>query len=131
MVGISHGLAREEEEQDLRTIESEYLGDRGEFLVGVREGQVVAMGGFRLKDPGVAELKRLRIAPDCQGSGIGSKLLAALEAEAIGRGIRMLVLETSARREATLAFWARRGYLETGRGLYGTEAVVMFEKQLS
>jgi GNAT superfamily N-acetyltransferase len=130
MVGISHGLAREDEEQDLGNIESEYLGDRGEFLVGVRDKRLVAMGGFSLTEPEVAELKRLRIAPDCQGAGIGSELLAALEAEALRRGVRTLVLETSARREATLAFWTRRGYLETGRGLYGTEAVVMFEKHL-
>jgi GNAT superfamily N-acetyltransferase len=130
MVGISHGIDQQAEERDLRAIEAEYLSARGEFLIGFQDERLVAMGGFRLTRPGIAELKRLRIAPSLQGSGIGSQLLVALETEALARGIGTLVLETSARREGTLAFWRRRGYLETGRGLYGTEAVVYFEKQL-
>ena len=128
LVGISHGYPQEEEERDIRSINSEYFSIGGEFLIGFVEDHLVAMGGFKIVGDGVAELKRMRIAPEFQGRGIGSALLKRLEALAREKKIRKLVLDTAASRPKTLSFYRRHGYVQIGKGLYGTEATVGFEK---
>lgn len=130
LVGISHGYSQEKEESDIRSIDSEYIMNGGEFLIGFMEGQLVAMGGFRIIGDGVAELKRMRIAPELQGQGIGSALLDRLEELAREKKLRKLVLDTAASRQKTLSFYRRHGYVLLGKGMYGTQATVCFEKVL-
>jgi hypothetical protein len=48
MEGISHGYSQEDEENDIRLIESIYLDSGGEFLIGFSDGKLVAMGGFKI-----------------------------------------------------------------------------------
>jgi GNAT superfamily N-acetyltransferase len=92
------------EASDLMDIEAVYLDTGGEFLVGLLGGEVVAVGGFKLRGHGVAELKRMRVAKELQGQGIGSRLLAELERRARDCGITQLTLETAKARPLTLEF---------------------------
>jgi GNAT superfamily N-acetyltransferase len=131
LVGISHGYPQEEEESDIRRIGAEYLSSGGEFLVGFVENQLAAMGGFRIVGEGVAELRRMRIAPELQGRGIGSALLERLETLAHEKMIRRLILETAASRPKTLAFYRGHGYVQVKEGRYGTQVTVAFEKDLA
>lgn len=55
------------------------------------------------------EVARFAVAPDLQGRGIGTALLAAVEAAA-PPGIRTLWLTTGARSEPTLRLYERSGY---------------------
>ena len=48
-------------DDDLRAIGAAYLMAGGEFLVGVLDGDVVAIGGLQRLSPHVAEVKRLRV----------------------------------------------------------------------
>jgi hypothetical protein len=48
-------------DDDLRSIRATYLDAGGEFLVGVLDGDVVAMGGLRRVSETVAEVKRMRV----------------------------------------------------------------------
>jgi GNAT superfamily N-acetyltransferase len=130
LVGISHGFSQEEEEADLQAIEAVYLRGGGEFFIGLLEGRLVAMGGFRMTGQGIAELKRMRIATDLQGRGIGGALLALLEKTAGERGIGKLTLESAASRPNTLSFYKKHGYSQVGESHYGTQATVCFEKVL-
>jgi GNAT superfamily N-acetyltransferase len=130
LAGVSHGYPQEEEESDIRSIASEYLSDGGEFLIGFVDNQLVAMGGFRIVSEGVAELRRMRIAPELQGRGIGSALLERLETLAHEKKVRRLILETAASRPKTLAFYRRHGYVQVGEGRYGIQATIAFEKVL-
>jgi hypothetical protein len=50
-------------DDDLHEIEAAYLRSGGEFLVGVLDGKVVAMGTLRRISPGKAEIKRMRVGP--------------------------------------------------------------------
>jgi GNAT superfamily N-acetyltransferase len=130
LVGIVHGYAQHEEERDLREIDTVYLRGGGEFLIGLDGGRLVAMGGFKIFGGGVAEVKRVRILPEVQGRGIGSALLARLEAIARERRIRKLVLDSAASRPKTLQFWLKHGYVRMGETMYGTQPTVCFEKLL-
>src|SRR5215470_12524671 len=55
---------------------------RGAFLVLYRGETPVGCGALRLLDDETAELKRMYVAPSFRGTGLGRRLLAALEAEA-------------------------------------------------
>lgn len=58
---------------------------------------------------------RLAIAPDQQGGGIGSRLLAAVEQAGRDAGAAEAELFTGSLSEANLRLYAREGYVETER----------------
>lgn len=62
-----------------------------------------------------AEIGRLAVAPDRQGEGLGSRLLAAAEAHA--GPVERYVLVAGHRSERNLGLYRRRGYAETHRAL--------------
>ena len=93
----------------------------GAFLVVRQAGRPVGCGALRrLTDPalvaalgaGVGELKRMYVAPEVRGQGIGSALLLRLESEARALGLTRLVLETGTRQREALALYRRRGFAE-------------------
>jgi ribosomal protein S18 acetylase RimI-like enzyme len=65
----------------------------------------------------VWDVTMLAVAPDSHGTGLGSRLLAHLEAALRARGQRLLVIETSSlpAYERTRRFYARCGYREVAR----------------
>ena len=93
----------------------------GAFLVARRSGRPVGCGAVRrLRDaalaralgPRVGELKRMYVAPEVRGQGIGRALLDRLEAEARALGLARLVLETGTRQTEALALYRRAGFAE-------------------
>ena len=101
----------------------------GVFLVVRRLGRPVGCGALRrLREaalirelgPRVGELKRMYVAPDVRGLGIGRALLARLEEEARTLGLARLVLETGTRQAEALALYRRAGF--TGISPYGEYA---------
>jgi putative acetyltransferase len=85
-------------------------GGRGAFLVVYRDGAPVGCGAVRLLDAETGELKRMYVSPDMRGTGLGHRLVAALEAEARALGARRLVLETGVRQAAALALYRATGF---------------------
>jgi Acetyltransferase (GNAT) family len=55
--------------QDLEAIPAVYLDDGGEFLVGLSDGRLVAMGALRHVTDTVGEVKRMRVGPTFQRRG--------------------------------------------------------------
>ncbi len=75
---------------------------------------------------------RLTIAPDQQGGGIGSRLLAAVEAAGRDAGAAQAELFTGSLSEANLRLYTREGYAETERVLGdGDIEQVFLRKRLS
>jgi putative acetyltransferase len=83
---------------------------RGAFLVVRLDGTPVGCGAVRLLDAETGELKRMYVAPTARGTGLGRRLVAALEAEAWALGARRLVLETGTRQHAALALYRATGF---------------------
>jgi putative acetyltransferase len=88
----------------------EVTAGRGAFLIVYREGAPVGCGALRLLDADTAELKRMYVASTVRGTGLGRRLVAALEAEARALGARRLVLETGVRSTAALALYRATGF---------------------
>ena len=66
----------------------------GSFLVVRLNGKPVGCGGFKRDAPGIAYLKRMWVARDARGLGLGRRLLAELEDRARALGYRKVRLET-------------------------------------
>jgi len=66
---------------------------------------------------GCWELDWLAVDPPHQRRGLGSRLLGAVERRARAAGAAELRLQTAVMMDDLLRFYARHGYVETGRGL--------------
>ena len=112
---------------DLHSIESVYLEDGGEFLVGVQDGHIVAMGALWRSAGDRAGITRMRVAPGLQGRGIGQTLLDALHRRAAELGYATLHLDTSVHQTAARRLYEKNGYREVGRGSIGPFDCVYYE----
>ena len=63
-------------DSDLLNIEGVYLENNGAFLVGLLDGQIVAMGALRNISDEKGEIKRMRVLPQFQRQGFGQVILA-------------------------------------------------------
>jgi len=115
---------------DLDEIEDAYLDSGGEFLVGVLNGEVVAMGALMRISPEKAELKRMRVKPGLQGRGYGQILLDALHRRAAELGYSTLRLDTTVQQRAAQRLYLKNGYNEAGRGVIGPFDCIFFEREL-
>jgi GNAT superfamily N-acetyltransferase len=88
--------------------------ERTTVLKAVRGGRIVATGRAR-QDDATVRLGRFAVAPDLQGQGLGSRLIAALEATAAPATERF-ELFTGMNSEPNLRLYKRCGYTEFRRG---------------
>ncbi|HVM57510.1 MAG TPA: GNAT family N-acetyltransferase [Gaiellaceae bacterium] len=104
----------------------------GVFLVVRDEGRAIGCGGVCRFDGTRAELKRMYVAPEARGRGLGRLLLVELEAEARRLGYAGIVLETGDRQPEALGLYASAGYERIPcYGVYATRALSLcFEKTL-
>jgi GNAT superfamily N-acetyltransferase len=98
-------------EDDLLHIDEHYFNRQGYFIVGIKDGALIAMGAYRKIDEGVAEIVRMRVHPDYQGKGFGYKILAQLEKIAAQSDFNELVLETDERLSNAIKLYQKNGYL--------------------
>jgi len=85
-----------------------------QVLKAVLNGRIIATGRAR-QEAETLHLGRLVVAPDLQGRGLGTKLIAALESLA-EPGTEHFELFTGAKSEPNLRLYKRLGYNETHRG---------------
>jgi GNAT superfamily N-acetyltransferase len=115
---------------DLHEIEAVYLEAGGEFLVGVLDGRVVAMGALRRISSGEAEVKRMRVEPALQGRGHGQAILDALHHRAAELGYSRLYLDTTVHQRVARSLYEGNGYHESRRGKIGPFDCVFYERNL-
>jgi GNAT superfamily N-acetyltransferase len=84
----------------------------GIFVIARLGGQPIGSGGLKVKDRRVGEIKRMWVAPDARGLGLGRRLLETLERHAREFGLRMLRLETNRALTEAQALYRRCGYRE-------------------
>jgi len=84
----------------------------GVFLIARLGGQPIGCGALKAKERRIGEVKRMWVAAEARGLGIGARLLAALEAEARTFGLETLRLETNRSLVEAQALYRRAGYRE-------------------
>jgi GNAT superfamily N-acetyltransferase len=117
-------------DDDLDEIENVYLDQGGEFLVGVLDGEIVAMGALMRISPRKAELKRMRVRPGLQGRGYGQAMLDALHRRASELGYFALRLDTTVQQRVAQRLYLKNGYSEVGRGVVGPFDCIFYEREI-
>jgi len=90
----------------------EFAPPSGTFLVVSCNGAPVGCAGFKQDTPSAAYLKRMWIAPEARGLGLGKRLLEAVEEKARSLGYRTMRLETEQSLTEAQQLYRSSGYVE-------------------
>ncbi|WP_152047886.1 GNAT family N-acetyltransferase [Aureimonas psammosilenae] len=97
---------------------AEQMAEPGVTVFVVRDagGEAVGLGALKAHDGEFGEVKRMFCDPALRGSGIGWRILQAVEAKARALGLRRLALETGATTgfEPAWALYERAGFSRCG-----------------
>lgn len=117
------------------TVEQMAGADTVLFVARDDAGRPVGMGALKTHDDRYGEVKRMYTDPTVRGTGVGRRLLGAIEAEARMRGLAELKLETGGTQpfEDTWAIYERCGFTRCGvfADYPDTEFNVFYEKKLT
>jgi len=102
----------------------------GAFLMASVDGEPVACGAVKLMAPRVGSLKRMWVAASARGTGLGRRMLLALEAEARELGVTTLRLETNRVLVEAISLYRRSAYVEVAPFNADPYADFWFEKRL-
>ncbi|MBN9791344.1 MULTISPECIES: N-acetyltransferase [unclassified Pseudonocardia] len=106
----------------------EELGRASVTAWGVRDDRGRLVAAVRVEVRGdVARVNRLVVAPDRQGAGLGSGLLAFAEGR-LGDAVTTVALFTGEHSAGNLRLYRRAGYVETHRTGAGTYELVHLTK---
>lgn len=98
--------------QSISADDDELTPPAGLFLVASLHGKPVGCGALKFHGAAAAEIKRMWVAPDARGLGLGRRLLATLEERAAGSGARCARLETNGALTEAIALYRSAGYRE-------------------
>jgi DNA-binding MarR family transcriptional regulator/GNAT superfamily N-acetyltransferase len=84
----------------------------GLFLVARLRADPIGCGGLRFHDGAPPDIKRMWVAPEARGLGVGRRLLASLEDRAGAAGHDTVRLETNRALVEAIALYRSSGYLE-------------------
>jgi ribosomal protein S18 acetylase RimI-like enzyme len=116
---------------DLDNIEAVYLEAGGDFLVGIRDGEIVAMGAIRRITATCVEIKRIRVRQDCQRRGYGQAILSRLMELAEERGYTEIRLDTVANNTPAQLLFEKFGFVESHRGKLGRFEIIFYGKKIT
>ena len=84
----------------------------GELLIARLRGRPVGCGALKFHGQKPAELKRMWVAREARGLGLGRRLLEELERHARAAGARVIHLETNRSLKEAIALYRSSGYRE-------------------
>lgn len=103
----------------------------GSFIVGLGpNGELIGCGALQGLDANDVEIKRMWIAPDARGLGLGKQLLDHLERTARNLGYRRALLDTNDTLTPAISLYERSGYTPTPPYNDNPYARLWFEKPL-
>jgi N-acetylglutamate synthase-like GNAT family acetyltransferase len=117
-------------ESDLDDIDDVYLNG-GDFIVGLQDREIVAMGAFKKMTPECAEFKRLRIRPDCQRKGYGEAIMLKLMELAAGMGYKEVYLDTLATNTRAQRLFEKLGFIKMGNIKRGQFELLYYTRKLN
>ena len=120
-------------EQDFENIEKTYFNG-GEFLIGLVNHNIVAMGGYRKITDKIGHIRRMRAHPDYRRKGFAQQILKELEKKAKENNLDELRLRTSTQQKMAQGFYEKNGYkkMKTKKEFYteGPFEVILYRKKL-
>ena len=87
-----------------------YGPPRGEILLWIEDGTLVACGALRELEPKVGEIKRIYVRPDYRGKTFGHPFVRALIERARELGYRTLRVDTLPTMTAAIEFYQEAGF---------------------
>jgi GNAT superfamily N-acetyltransferase len=108
----------------------DYTPPSGIFLVARLDGRPVGCGALRLLSPGVGEIKRMWVAPEARGRGVGRTILEALEHAARECQLHTVRLDTHSVLAEALRLYRKSGYRDVPAFNANPYARHWFEKAL-
>lgn len=84
----------------------------GQFFVAYLHGEPIGCGAVKHHPDAPAEIKRMWVAPQARGLGLGRRLLGTLETCAEAAGARVAHIETSAVLTEALSLYRSTGWVE-------------------
>jgi len=118
-------------DKDLDDIENVYLNNSGEFLVGILDGKLVAMGALKKLSTTRGEIKRMSVHPYYQRRGFGQTVLLRLLELADQFGYTELYLNTTAQNIPAQKLYEKSGFIQIQRRKIGRLEVIFYKKQLA
>lgn len=109
---------------------AEYRPPTGVFLLGLLEDDVVGCIGLRRRGDAEAEIKRMWVSPTVRGRGVGTTLLAEIEARAAELGYTRIVLDTNGALTSAMRLYLANEYAPIERYNDNADATHFFAKQL-
>lgn len=103
----------------------------GLFLVAYLRGDPIGCGGLRFHEDCPADLKRMWVANSARGLGVGRRLLAELERQALAHDARVVRLETNKVLTEAINLYRSAGYTEIASFNDEPYAHHWFEKRLN
>jgi DNA-binding MarR family transcriptional regulator len=117
-------------ERSLPAPADDFAPPDGAFLVASVDGSSVGCGGVRRISERVGSIRRMWVAEEVRGLGVGRRLLAALEDEARRLGFRAVRLETNRALGEAIGMYRKAGYREVAPFNEEPYAHHWFEKRL-
>ena len=126
--GFDPAITKAAQPRDLRR-------PQGLLLLARLRGRAIGCGAIKFLPAGaggtlIAEFKRIWVAPDVRGLGIGRRLLAEMEKLAAEAGAKTIRLDTNRALTEAIAMYRRSGYGEIPRFNDEPYAHHFFEKRL-
>ncbi len=115
---------------DFDNIEEVYLR-HGDFIVGLEDGEIVAVGAFKRRTATCAEFKRLRIRPDCQRKGYGEAIMRELMKRAAEMGYIEGFLDTLTTNIAAQRLFEKLGFIKSGSDKIGPYDIFQYARKLN
>lgn len=117
--------------QSIPADHAELRPPRGAFLLATIDGEKSACGAVKLLPDGSASIKRMWVAPEARGLGLGRRILGALEDDARGLGASIARLETNRALLEAIQLYRSAGYTEVPPFNDDPYANHWFEKHLT
>ncbi|WP_374371225.1 GNAT family N-acetyltransferase [Tabrizicola sp.] len=107
-----------------------FRAPHGTFLVARAGATILGCVSLKTVEPGLGEVKRLWVAPESRGQGLGRRLMIEVEDFARSIGLTQLRLDTNSALTEALALYAKTGWEPTAPFTRAFPATDWFAKRL-
>jgi putative acetyltransferase len=127
--GLLEGqIAANDTGADIENIAEAYLSaPENHFWVAERDGEVLGMIGVAREEEHLAEIRRLRVHPSHQQTGIAAELMRTALSHCRHHGYLKVVLDTRFTRNSVLEIFDRFGFQHTrSKNMHGKELLEFY-----